>query len=224
MSDQRDLFAAIDRRIALAFGNMQPLGVMRGTVVTVSADVYRLTAVLDGLAETTPNIAYGVDMAPQPGDDVLVLRRGDGLMFAIATLGREGRQRPSWMTAPAIPSSQGSFDPRWYFYNGTTGMAYTTSGTYVRQGDLVSCRVAVTFTTKGSSTGQLFMGGLPFPGVGDYPGGAHTSYWAGTAWDITGIVANGGWHVSWYTAGAPLLNSDLSDGSQLYADIIYTTS
>ncbi len=82
---QRDLYAVVDRRIAQALGRHRPVSAIRGTVSRVDAAT-TLSAYLEGASTETPNIAYPRSLMPAVGQDILVLRREDGYLLAVAIL------------------------------------------------------------------------------------------------------------------------------------------
>lgn len=81
----RDLYTTIDQRVSMALEGQVEM--VRGTVQTVDAAAFRLSAYLDGADTVTPGIAYTSGIgAPIAGDEVLVIRREDGYHLAIALL------------------------------------------------------------------------------------------------------------------------------------------
>lgn len=56
----------------------------------------------------------------------------------------------------------GNFTPTLLFGGGNTGQTGTYTGTYVRNGRQVDIQIIITLTAKGSSTGTVSVGGLPF--------------------------------------------------------------
>ncbi len=92
MSDDdmlRELHRIIDARITLQVGTVPQLELVRGTVTAVSANQRTLAATLDGAAVPTPGIVYGAGHSPVVGDDIVVLRRRDGLLLLDEVLGRD---------------------------------------------------------------------------------------------------------------------------------------
>jgi len=84
----RELHRIIDARVRQYMDDHAPMEV-RGIVTSVQSDVRRLAARLDLGDVPTTNITYPVGMTPLEGDDVLVMRRGDGLLLVRDILGRE---------------------------------------------------------------------------------------------------------------------------------------
>ena len=76
---------------------------------------------------------------------------------------------PSQIQTGAVPQyyttnllTEGTWTPDPKFGGGNTGMVVSASGYYVKVGKLVTCYGQLTFTARGSSTGTMTIGGLPF--------------------------------------------------------------
>jgi len=83
----RELHRIIDARIAQHLADHAAEDV-RGIVTEVDTGQHRLSARLDLADVPTPGIAIPAGMVPVVGDDVLVRRRADGFLLAVAVLGR----------------------------------------------------------------------------------------------------------------------------------------
>ena len=60
---------------------------------------------------------------------------------------------------------EGAWTPKFEFGGGTSGITYSgsTVGAYVRMGRVVCCSFTIELTSKGTSTGNATLAGLPFP-------------------------------------------------------------
>jgi hypothetical protein len=83
----RELHRIMDARIAMYLADHAAEDV-RGIVTDVDTTQHRLSARLDLADVPTPVIAIPAGMVPVVGDDVLVRRRADGFLLAVAVLGR----------------------------------------------------------------------------------------------------------------------------------------
>lgn len=84
---------------------------------------------------------------------------------------------------------EGTFTPTITFGGGSTGITYGTQvGKYIRNGRLVTITIFITLSSKGSSTGQVKIEGLPFTirNVG-------SQYWFGAMYaaNMSGLSSNG---------------------------------
>ena len=80
----RDLHRIVDRRLDQRIGHAQPLEIVRGDVIEVSAG--SLSARLDGADSPTLGIVYGPGQSPSAGDSIVVLRRRDGFLLLLMVL------------------------------------------------------------------------------------------------------------------------------------------
>jgi hypothetical protein len=71
-------------------------------------------------------------------------------------------------TAGTVPfQSTATFTPTLTFGGGATGMTGSFAGRYIRTGNLVTGYVNIALTNKGSSTGNMLVGNLPFTAIAD---------------------------------------------------------
>jgi hypothetical protein len=84
---------------------------------------------------------------------------------------------------------EGTFTPSLYFGLGNTGVVYAQRrAVYTRIGNTVRVEIVIQLSSKGSSTGAITIGGLPFTTNPSYFGGGSASYWE-TAGTIASIHA-----------------------------------
>ena len=89
----------------------------------------------------------------------LVVASGHGIDFS-ATADGSGTSTSELLD----DYEEGTFTPSVTFGGNSVGVTYTAlrNGVYTRIGRLVHCYVAIQLTSKGSSTGNVFIEGLPF--------------------------------------------------------------
>jgi hypothetical protein len=86
---------------------------------------------------------------------------------------------------------EGIFTPTLLFTNGSTGVTYnsaSTLGRYTKVGRLVTATAMVTLTSKGSSTGNTFLGGLPFTALNDGIFSSAAVSWVSGLSSVTGAI------------------------------------
>ena len=165
--------------------------------------------------------------------DVPGLAVGDTPTFAGVNLGAEdlstydeGYTTASW--TPAVT-----------FGGGSTGITYSTQyGYYVKIGKWCHAHGRLIFTSKGSSTGQARIAGLPFTAAnisGEVAGpciftNVETLNYAATGLDLVGQVGGGSTTVGVIYnnvdngAAVALADTDFSNNTQITFDIFYFTA
>jgi hypothetical protein len=111
---------------------------------------------------------------------------------------------------------ESTFTPTIAFGGGSTGVTYATqSGKFTRIGQMCFVNVRVKLTSKGSSTGQISVLGIPTAGVGI------TSLSIGYASGFTGLT---GALVSYISGTAITVGQTYSQGSNLLVDNTFATN
>jgi len=149
----------------------------------ISNELGNLYTVISTLFSVTGHMHTGVD---QDGPVIPIAGGGTGAITAagaLAALGGAPLASPSFTGILAIagqiqfpatqnPSSdpnvlddyeEGTFTPSLNFSGGTTGITYNNrSGRYVKIGNLVHVSININLSSKGTSTGNANISGLPF--------------------------------------------------------------
>jgi len=114
---------------------------------------------------------------------------------------------------------EGTITPTITFGGGNTGLTYSYQvGRYTKIGDTVHYTIHVTLTAKGSSTGELRIGGLPFSATSD----SNVLYAAPVF--ITGGSSSWNSPVSFVDSGATTIRIyNLVSGTQTISDDTYYT-
>lgn len=127
---------------------------------------------------TFPNTATTGDILIATGSNVIG-SLADVAVHQVLVSGGVGTA-PAYSATPTVTSitfgsgtalntyAENTFTPVLSFNNGTTGITYSTQlGSYTRIGRMVYIRIAIVLTSKGSSTGNAAIGGLPFTSAND---------------------------------------------------------
>jgi hypothetical protein len=101
-----------------------------------------------------------------PGDvtlstgNLIIGTSGKGIDFSI-------NPTPAGMTSELLDDyEEGTWTPTFaWFGSASTGLAYTSTGTYVKIGDLVHYYAKVTLSNKGSDSGLASITNVPFSGT-----------------------------------------------------------
>ena len=90
----------------------------------------------------------------------IVVPNGYGLDFGTSTTGT------GTVTGGVMDDyEEGSWNPTFSFNGVTTGVIGSYVGRYSKIGDTVSVWASITLTSKGSQTGSVVLGGLPFASI-----------------------------------------------------------
>ena len=129
---------------------------------------------------------------------------------------------------------EGTFTPTIAFGGAATGVTYTSQiGTYVRIGSIMHVRMRITLSSKGSSTGQLQITGLPATSInnGAYGGAAIFGYLGSLSSvqsSFTGIVPANTTRMDVYnvaTGGsAAVTDTSITNTSDFIISLSYTTA
>lgn len=86
---------------------------------------------------------------------------------------------------------EGTWTPDPRFGGGNTGMIASSSGYYTKVGKAVTCYGQITFTARGSSTGDMTIGGLPFTSsaTAAYTNGSSVVFNANSGGSSTNIMS-----------------------------------
>ena len=93
-----------------------------------------------------------------------------------------GSAAPQWATAGGATVQSGSWTPAWTGHSGTPSAVDTAYGKYTRIGELVFIECYIKSGTRGSATGPVRVGGLPFDRTND----THDQVLGSVAWDYSG--------------------------------------
>ena len=122
---------------------------------------------------------------------------------------------------------QGTFTPTVTFGGNSVGVGYNTNlGQYTKIGNVVVATGTIILTSKGSSTGNAFLGGLPYAANTAYPMGGGTGRYdqisfvgwiSGTVYGATVQL------IERTTSGTPsaITNADFADTAEIYWSCIY---
>lgn len=122
---------------------------------------------------------------------------------------------------------EGTFTPSIAFGGAAVGVAYSAqTGSYTKVGNTVFFRLRVALSSKGSSTGVVTIGGLPFA-IGET---AAAAIFGDTLSSISGglialvVATTTGLNVYYTATGSTtqLTNSNVANGSQFYVSGHYT--
>jgi hypothetical protein len=130
---------------------------------------------------------------------------------------------------------EGTFTPTLTFANGATGITYATQvGAYTKIGNVVTAYIYLTLTSKGNSTGNAYINGLPFT---TRVSPSTVTVTAGFIWSAlnTNWVSVWGWTLGTQltlfgaTAAAAanttnLVNTDLSNTTNFQSSFTYITT
>lgn len=140
-------------------------------------------------------------------------------------------QNPSANVNVLDDYEEGTFTPTFLFGGSAVGVTYgsATLGRYTKIGRLVTVSVMVTLTSKGTSTGQAQIGGLPFVSLNDSLFGGVAVGWAAqlssVAGSVTGLIQPNSTRLNFYAsnAGAPtaLTNTNFTNTTAIYATATY---
>lgn len=116
--------------------------------------------------------------------DLIIGTAGDGIDFSANT-------PAAGMTSQLLDwYEEGTWTPTVYFGGAPTGITYTTQlGRYQRIGRLVVAHCEIVLSSKGSATGGMSVGGLPYPNGSGFT--ANASVFAGGLSSISGQLQ--GW-------------------------------
>ena len=125
---------------------------------------------------------------------------------------------------------EGTWTPSLLFGGGNTGQTGTYVGKYTKVGNLVTAHATIFLTTKGSSTGAVTVGGLPFVSANLSTNYVAATLWAGTVSFADMLIAYNGPNTTVLTiqqitnAGADsgLSNANFSNASQIMVAVTYT--
>jgi hypothetical protein len=167
-----------------------------------------MTITLDGTnGITTPEIVSsgGPLVVDSGAPDNSVVVNSAGNLKAVATIS-VGNATPSTsgagITFPATVSAssdantlddyeEGTWTPTLNFSGGTTGITYSfRNGLYTKIGNLVFIRVTIVLSSKGSSSGDAAVAGLPFTTNSTAGGTGFTLTFSRDMASITGNVIN----------------------------------
>ena len=124
----------------------------------------------------------------------------------------------------------GTWTPSILFGNSTAGITYTRqAGNYYKVGKIVTAQCFLTTSNKGTATGSIFIGGLPFVAANNVDNTASAFLYLNNAAAITGapfglIVENGTSIVlqqSNGTAATSLTNSNANNNTSYLTTITY---
>lgn len=128
---------------------------------------------------------------------------------------------------------EGTFTPVFSFAGGTTGMATSVSGNYVKIGKVVTVYIYFILTTKGSSTGQARFTSLPYTsaasqyGVGcvlnNLYGVTITGQLALNQWNTPGTTTIECWAIN-NGAQSTVTDTGFSNSTQFYPLFTYVTT
>jgi hypothetical protein len=128
---------------------------------------------------------------------------------------------------------EGSFTPTITFGGASVGITYSSRvGTYVKVGSLVNCYLYILLTSKGSSTGQFLITGLPFANSNAAGAHAASSQWATGLSSISGTFVgyalNGDafMYFAYLGTGTQTImdNTNLTNTSAFMVNITYRTT
>jgi len=165
--------------------------------------------------------------------EALTIAQASGLVTLPAgQLAFPATQNPSTGANVLDDYEEGTFTPTLLFTNGSTGVTYSaasTAGRYTKIGRSVSATLMVTLTSKGSSTGSTFIGGLPFTALNDAIYNSCSVGWASGLSSITGavmaaVVPNRNQIQFWVSnngAPAALASTSLANNSAFYVTAVY---
>jgi hypothetical protein len=128
--------------------------------------------------DSTPTITHNGTTLQLPGAANIVAEAGDRALFVQDS--SDNVICVSYQRASYQPIVQGSWTPSVLFGGAAVGIAYANrSGVYVRHGNLVFLGARINLSSKGSSTGAMFVGGFPFTPSTNFS--VTTSYYTQTA-------------------------------------------
>jgi len=143
-----------------------------------------------------------------------------GIALSGAEIPDDGIQFPATQNTNSSANNlddyeEGIFSPTMMFGGANTSIAYTEqSGTYTKIGDRVIYSIRLRVSNKGSSTGSLQVGGLPFAvGTGTRNYSAHTMYWdkIASTGTLIGYNVTGGSYLDIRTVNDSGTNADITD-------------
>ena len=125
---------------------------------------------------------------------------------------------------------EGVWAPSLLFGGGNTGQTGTYVGKYTKVGNLVTAHATIFLSAKGSSTGAVTVGGLPFVSANLSTNYVAVTLWAGTVSFADMLIAYNGPNTTVLTiqqitnAGADsgLSNANFSNASQIMVAVTYT--
>lgn len=212
-------------QLTLSLGNITPLSVSAAGVIT-------------GLNLSGVNTGDQVDAVNGPaGAADNALASFDGVTGKLIKSGVYGQIKFPAVQAPSFDPNtlddyeEGTWTPGLSFGGGAAGIAYSVqTGTYIKIGRLVSLSFVLTLTSKGSSTGNAQITGLPFTTSAspNYSGGV-------AAFTMTGLTSSVGlgsspssllanvFHTG-ATGIANLTNANFNNTSQINGTLTYQAS
>ena len=128
--------------------------------------------------------AYTITWSPTVVTNARKLKTPDGNDLVI---GPEGTtvfvydiEDTCWKIVAHSGEPTGTWTPAVTFGGGSTGLTYTSrTGSYTRKGNTVTCQFEIQMSAKGSSTGTMLIGGLPFTSASN--SGVAIGYYANMA-------------------------------------------
>ena len=120
---------------------------------------------------------------------------------------------------------EGTWTPSLTFGGGSTGLTYTTRfGSYTKIGRLVTVTAQILLSSKGSSTGQARLGGIPFPfnAAASYGTGIPAIHFASMA--TTGIASVGAVGYNGYSTLDIVASSGATSGTVALNDGNFTNN
>jgi hypothetical protein len=175
--------------------------------VTKKATVVELTADKAPLAAPS----FTGDVSATTGNFVIGTA-GKGIDFSATTSGT------GTMTSELFSDyEQGTFTPNITFGGGSTDLTYTArNGVYTKIGNLVFFRIGIDINSKGSSTGNMAVTGLPFTSASgsysDWPCSAQFFSFTGLTGAVGGFVGANATSVT-VTQSISTGNSSITDAN-----------
>ena len=116
-----------------------------------------------------------------PGINFVVKDNG-GTPSSGQVLTADGSGEGYWAAAGGATVQSGSWTPAWTGHSGTPSAVDTAYGKYTRIGELVFIECYIKSGTRGSASGPVRVGGLPFDRTND----THDQVLGSVAWDYSG--------------------------------------
>jgi len=118
----------------------------------------------------------------------------DGSLFLGSNAGIRFNNSSATTNSTLNDYEVGTWSPTIIGSSGTSGQSYNSQvGTYIKIGQQVFCNFDCRLTTKGTISGSVLIGGLPFTSKSsDYYGGGNITYWAGLGISIVSMVLQQG--------------------------------
>ena len=174
---------------------IQPIG--SGTTVTVTAGYLQTPSIkgsdanYTGIVTATNFVGDGSGLTDVPNlaaskitsGTVATARLGSGTANNTTYL----RGDQTWATVSSGATVQsGSWTPAWTGHSGTPSAVDTAYGKYTRIGELVFIECYIKSGTRGSASGPVRVGGLPFDRIND----THDQVLGSVAWDYSGSAVD----------------------------------